>query len=214
MPETVTLDFIRKHKSRWPLIACGAIAVSFGLWWLAWQQQVDTTIHIPIQWGRFAAEQLPTAPARSDATYSTGATRTRSSSDVVAVAARLSGTSFFNTLLVSTGVAAEIRDKADEEFTLFIPTDGSISQLPLGTIRGLSRLEQQRLARHHVIVGRAVDVESQTSGSMQSLAGETLNFSYGENKLPMIGNAIVVGEYFASNGVVYLVENVLFPPLR
>lgn len=212
---SVSFDTVRRRAFGWPLAAGGAIVLSFFLWWLAGQRTVDTTIATPIEWGRYAAVPAAEAPEIAPATiYRTGETRARAASDVVGVASRVDDADFFYSLLVSSGVAAELRAGGESGYTLFIPTDGSISQLPPGAIRSLSRAEQRRLVAHHVVPGTIVDVEALAAGSMQTLAGEALNFSYGEDRLPMVGNAIVVGEYRAANGVVYVVENVLFPPVQ
>lgn len=67
--------------------------------------------------------------------------------------------------------------------------------------------------QYHVISGRAVDVDAQISGGIAALSGDALNFS-NINNIPMVGSAIVIAEYKASNGIVYLVSGALVPPKR
>jgi uncharacterized surface protein with fasciclin (FAS1) repeats len=93
-----------------------------------------------------------------------------------------------------------------------VPTDGAVSQLPAGTISGLSAAAKKRLVEYHIVTGRAVDVDAENSGSIQALSGDALNFSLGTNNTPMVNSSITVTEYKASNGVVYLIDNVLIPP--
>jgi uncharacterized surface protein with fasciclin (FAS1) repeats len=156
-----------------------------------------------------------TAPMTSTTTNSTTNVQSpqtidRSSDSVVTIAENLSGATDFASWLSSTGVAAMI--KGAGPYTIFVPTDGAISQLPAGTISGLSTAGLKRLVEYHVVSGRAVDVSAENSGSIQALSGDALNFSLGTNNTPMVNSALTITEYKASNGVVYLIDNVLVPP--
>jgi uncharacterized surface protein with fasciclin (FAS1) repeats len=195
-----------------PSLVAAAIVVSFSVLWYAWQIKVDTAIATPVQW-----KSLATVPAgsvkSSSGIYRTGSTRVREQSDVVGVAARLTEASYFNDLLRTTGVASALRGSGDT-FTLFIPTDGSISQLPSGTIRNLSSDELRRYVEYHIITGKAVDISASSAGVMQAQSGDKLNFSYGADKIPKVGNGIIISTYPASNGLVYLIDDPLLPPQK
>lgn len=131
---------------------------------------------------------------------------------VVTIVQRISGTSQFNALFKSTGVIDRLTGKGP--YTIFVPTNSAISQLPPGTISGMTPAQKIRFVQYHVIAGRRVDSEAQAAGTIQALSGDTLNFSYGADKVPLVNSAIFLQKYEASNGVVYLIDNVLLPPLR
>jgi uncharacterized surface protein with fasciclin (FAS1) repeats len=153
------------------------------------------------------------APA-ADQKPATGASpsRSRTQSTVVEVAKSLSGTSQFNTLFKSTGAAASITGPGP--YTIFVPTNGAFSQLPPGTITKMTAAQKLRFMQYHVIAGRMIDSEAQVAGTIQALSGDALNFSFGVDQIPLVNSAIFIEKHQASNGVVYLIDNVLLPPQR
>ena len=136
----------------------------------------------------------------------------RSGSSVLSIAENLQGASTFASWLRSTGVAAEITGKGP--YTILVPTNGSISQLPAGTFTGLSAAERVRFVEYHIIKGKAIDANAMVAGVETAMSGDAINFNYGTNKIPMVGSAIIIAEYKGSNGIVYLVDNVLIPPQK
>ena len=136
----------------------------------------------------------------------------RSTQTVQTIVSSLSGASQFRSLFSSTGVSATV--KSTGTYTIFVPTNGAFAQLSGGTISNLSTAEKKRLVQYHVITDRAVDVDAELAGSMRALSGDELNFSYAENKIPMVNSAIVITEYVGKNGIVYLIDNVLLPPKK
>jgi len=128
------------------------------------------------------------------------------------IAAHIAGATQFGTLLSSTGADAQVMGKGP--YTIFVTTDGAISQLPQGTISTMTAAQKKRLVQYHIIVGRAIASQAVVAGTIQSLSGDALNFSYGSNKIPMVNSAIMVVQYPATNGVVYLIDNVLLPPKK
>ena len=131
---------------------------------------------------------------------------------VVTIAQKLPNTSQFNTLFKSMGLASELTDKGP--YTVLVPTNGAFSQLPPGTLSRMSDEQKLRFIQYHVIKGRAIDPEAQTAGTIQALSGDALNFSFGADQIPLVNSAIFIEKYQASNGVVYLIDNVLLPPQR
>jgi len=186
----------------WIGIVVVVILAALGWWWYSMSS------------GTQMSGQVATSTTTNTGTNtSSGVTMNdRSSSDVVSVAESISGSSEFASWLRSTGVAAQIKGKGP--YTIFVPTDGSVSQLPPGTISNLSAAGLKRLVQYHVISGRAIDTTAQVAGGIQALSGDPLNFSYSATKIPMVDSAIVISEYKASNGVVYLIDNVLIPPQK
>jgi uncharacterized surface protein with fasciclin (FAS1) repeats len=198
---------MNENKGMWIWIVGIIVVVALGIWWLAASQNVD------ISGGFFSQFLGSSAPSSTtNQTTTTSGQQQQVSGDVVAVAEHLSGASTFATWLSSTGVGAQVTGKGP--YTIFVPTDGAISQLPAGTFSNLSAAQKKRFVQYHVVVGREIDASAQTAGTIQALSGDALNFSYGTNKIPMVDNAIIITQYKASNGVVYLVDNVLIPPKK
>ncbi len=136
----------------------------------------------------------------------------RRSSSVVYIAEHIAGASQFATMLSSTGVAAQLTGKGP--YTIFVPTDNAFSRLPSMPLSKFNAAQKKRFIEYHVVVGRAVQIDAQVAGTIQAMSGDILNFNYGVDKIPMVNSAIFISEYAASNGVVYLIDNVLLPPYR
>ena len=137
-----------------------------------------------------------------------------SSQSVVSVAESIPGATTFASWLQSTGVAAKLTGKGP--YTIFVPTDGSVSQLPAGTFTNLSAAGKLRFVEYAVVSGKAIDAgaQNQVAGTIQALSGDSINFSYGNQKIPMVNSSIVITEYKASNGIVYLIDSPLLPPTK
>lgn len=207
------------NRGLWIGIVVVVVLVALGLWWYS-SSISDNTMTTDTT----ATTTTATTTTTNTGTGTTGSTGTsgsaavipvtQSANDVVSIVNGLSGVSQFNSLFHSTGIAATINPKSTTKYTIFVPTNGAISQLPAGTISKLSATELKRLVQYHVISGRAIDTTSQTAGQIQALSGDALNFNYGTNKIPMVNSSIIIAQYNGSNGTVYLVDNVLLPPTK
>lgn len=139
-------------------------------------------------------------------------TKDYSNQSVLSIAQSISGASTFASWLSATGVSSEL--SASGTYTVFIPTDGSINQLPKGTYSSLSAAEKKRFVEYHIIKGKALDADALAAGVETALSGDALNVNYGQNKIPMINSAIIIEAYQGKNGVVYLIDNALIPPQK
>ena len=73
----------------------------------------------------------------------------------------------------------------------------------------------KRLVEYHIVSGKSIDVNVQTSGTTQALSKDTLNFSVREgDKSARINSSVALQAYKASNGIVYLIDQVLIPPVQ
>lgn len=145
---------------------------------------------------------------------SSGGAVSTSNQDVASIVAGLSNASQFKALFTSSGVAATINPKSTSKYTIFVPTDGSMRQLAPGTISNLTAAEKKRLVQYHVISGRELDADALVAGQMTALSGDSLNFNYGANGIPMVNSSIIISEYRGTNGTVYVIDNVLLPPKK
>lgn len=199
---------MQNNRTFWVGAVVIIVVLMLAFWWASSGLPLSTWI------GSIAGNATSTSQTSEDDrdTDARGGTVVREGEDVASIVASLQGVSTFKSLFVSTGVAATINPQSVSDYTIFVPTDGAISQMPRGTITNLSADAKKRLVQHHVISGRAIDVEAMTAGQIQALSGEMLNFSFAENGIPMVGSAIIVAQYQGSNGTVYVIDNVLLPP--
>lgn len=136
----------------------------------------------------------------------------RVATDVSSISEGLPDATRFSALLTSTGVAAMLKDKGP--YTIFVPTDRALRQLPPGTLEHMSAAQLKRLVEYHVVATRAVDVNAVDSGTLQALSGDMLNFSLQPgDQSARVNSSVVLQGYSTKNGVVYLINSVLLPPV-
>lgn len=201
------------NKTFWVAAVILVVLGALGFWWASSGLPLST-------WTGFGSRATTTVATTTTQGGNTGGSNSggpvvsTTNQDVASIVAGLSGASTFKSLFSSTGVAAAIKPSTTMKYTIFVPTDGSISQLTPGTITNLSAAEKKRLVQYHVISGRAVDTDSQVAGQMQALSGDMLNFNFGANGIPMVNSALIVSQYNGTNGTVYVIDNVLLPPKK
>ena len=192
----------------WIGVVALVVIGGLGLWWL-----YSNTIPTPTSTTATSTTATSSAksPVATTPTIENPQTKNRSSESVVSIAENIAGASTFASLLSSTGVAAQL--KGPGPYTVFVPTNGAFSQLTPGTISKLTAAGKKRLVQYHIVAGRAVNVSAELAGTIQALSRDALNFSFGTDNIPMVNSAILVIKYQANNGVVYLIDNVLVPPI-
>jgi len=185
----------------WIIGVIVVIVVIGGIWWYV------STNPNPAGTATTTNETATTTAA----TTTPVAVETRSSSTVAAVAASLADAGNFNSLLVSTGVAASLTGKGP--YTLFIPTNEAYASLTSGTLANMTAAQKKRLAQYAVVSGKALDIDAVSSGTYTALSKDPLNFqvnlTYQE---AFVNSGYAIREYKASNGIVYLISAVLVPP--
>ena len=189
------------NKSVWIGIVVVIIIALLGWWWYSASQANNADM----------TGTVSTTTATSTTPVVNVTVVDKSSTDVASIAESISGSATFGSWLVSTGVGAQITGKGP--YTIFVPTDGSISQLPAGTFSNLTAAQKMRFVQYHVVSGRAVNVTAEKAGVITALSKDPLNFSM-TNNIPMVNSAIVVAEYKGSNGIVYVIDNALIPPQK
>jgi uncharacterized surface protein with fasciclin (FAS1) repeats len=133
------------------------------------------------------------------------------SSSVAAVVAGIADASNFNSLFVSTGVAASLSGKGP--YTVFVPTNEAYASLTAGTLSNMTSAQKKRLAQYAVVSGKALDIDAVSSGTYTALSKDPLNFQVNlVYKEAFVNSGYAIREYKASNGIVYLISAVLVPP--
>jgi len=135
---------------------------------------------------------------------------TAKDNSVIGVLASIPEASDFDAYLHSTGLANQLRSGS---YTIFVPTNSAIANLPAGTISGLSASAQTRLVEYHIVSGKLLDNDAIMSGTYQAMSRDTLNFNVNiQTGASYVNSGKILKQYRAQNGIIYLVSSVLFPP--
>lgn len=132
----------------------------------------------------------------------------------IATVAQRSGE--FETLLAAAE-AAGLKEALSVEgpFTLFAPTDAAFEQLPEGTVDELLQPENlpdlQRVLQHHIVAGSLTAEEVLEAGTLETLAGTTLEVSMEDDQPRINGADIATVDLMAGNGVIHVIDTVLMP---
>lgn len=129
---------------------------------------------------------------------------------VVGVLEGIPEASDFARYIEATGLASQLRSGS---YTIFVPTNAAIANLPKGTISGLSASAQKQLVEYHIVVGKMLDNDAIMSGTYQAMSRDTLNFNVNiQTGVSYVNSGKVIKQYKTSNGIIYLISSVLFPP--
>lgn len=185
----------------WLLGAAAVIAIILGVWW--WQ--MGSSVSQPVPYGT-ATTTNPLASGTVSTTKPVVA-KVRTGT-IVSVLSTLPSTSRFSAILSSSGVAASLGGKGP--YTLFVPINESFTRFPTG----MTSAELKRLVQYHIISGKNIDVNIEQSGSMQALSRDMLNFSVRPgDQSARVNSSVTLEEFTASNGTIYLIDQILLPPL-
>lgn len=132
---------------------------------------------------------------------------------IVAVAQTAGG---FDTLLAAAtagGLAEALATNGP--FTVFAPTDAAFAELPQAAVNNLLQPENREtlasLLQHHVVAGRIDAAGVIEAGELESLAGTPLTVEVEGDEVRIGGVRIVQTDIGADNGIIHVVEQVMFP---
>ncbi len=121
-----------------------------------------------------------------------------------------------HTTLVAAVKAAELVDALSNAgpFTVFAPTNAAFDALPAGTVEGLLKPEKkadlQSVLQYHVFVG-VLKADNLRDGQMIGMVdGGNAKITVKDGKV-MVNDANVVASVPASNGIVHVIDKVIFP---
>ncbi|HET6990638.1 MAG TPA: fasciclin domain-containing protein [Bacteroidia bacterium] len=122
-----------------------------------------------------------------------------------------------HTTLVTAIKAAELVDVLSNAgpFTVFAPTNDAFNKLPAGTVDGLLKPEKKEdladILQYHVFVG-VLKLDNLKDGQVFNMVnGGNVTIGVKDGKYTVNG-ANIVATVPASNGVIYVVDQVLLPP--
>lgn len=132
---------------------------------------------------------------------------------IVAVAQTAGG---FDTLLAAAtagGLAEALATNGP--FTVFAPTDAAFAELPQAAVNNLLQPENREtlasLLQHHVVAGRVDAAGVIEAGELESLAGTPMTVEVEDDEVRIGGVRIVQTDIGADNGIIHVVEQVMFP---
>lgn len=123
-----------------------------------------------------------------------------------------------HTTLVTAVKAAELVDALSNAgpFTVFAPTNAAFDKLPAGTVEDLLKPEKKEdladILQYHVSVGVFKADALQDGQVIGQVNGGNITISKKEGKIMVNGKATVTASIPASNGIVYVIDEVLLPP--
>ncbi|OFY83751.1 MAG: fasciclin [Bacteroidetes bacterium RIFCSPLOWO2_12_FULL_35_15] len=124
-----------------------------------------------------------------------------------------------HTTLVTAVTAAELVDALSNAgpFTVFAPTNAAFEKLPAGTVEGLLVPEKkeslQEILQYHVSVG-VYKLENLKDGQqIDEVFGGKVTIGVKDGKYTVNG-ANILATVPASNGIVYVIDQVIFAPKK
>jgi uncharacterized surface protein with fasciclin (FAS1) repeats len=125
-----------------------------------------------------------------------------------------------HTTLVSALKQAELVDvlKKSGPFTVFAPTNAAFDKLPKGTLDDLMKPEKKDaladILQYHVSVGIYKEDMLTDGKSLGQVNSQNVTITNKDGKIKVNGTANIVGTVQASNGIIYIIDEVLLPPKK
>jgi len=191
-----------KYMLLWVFASFGFIALIIALWLLnAGRIESVPAYGLPSNTGALESPHTPFVIAEN-----------RQATTVSSIAEDLPDATQFASLLHSTGVDKLIT--SGQPYTVFVPTDRAMHQLPPNMLATMTPAQLQRFVEYSVVVGREVDVNAVDSGTITALSRDALNFSVAPgDQSARVNSSVVLEAYKGKNGIVYLINSALIPPL-
>lgn len=140
-----------------------------------------------------------------------------SQKDIVKVAV---GSPDHTTLVAALKQAEYVDDISNAgPFTVFAPTNAAFDKLPEGTVDGLmkddKKADLQNILEYHVALGVFKENMLQDGQQIGQANGDNITISKSaDGKIKINGKANVIAAIPASNGLVYVIDEVLLPPAK
>ena len=118
------------------------------------------------------------------------------------------------TLLNASGLNGNLSGPGP--FTVFAPTDDAFKKLPDGTVDSLLKNPQgyylNKMLLYHVVKGNVMASDLMRTGSLNTLAGQSIMIDTSNGEIFVNGNANVISrDIVCSNGVIHVIDAVLNP---
>ncbi|MFN8492680.1 MAG: fasciclin domain-containing protein [Caldilineaceae bacterium] len=150
------------------------------------------------------------APPTAVAPLKTPAPTPRPPTDMASTLATSGNLTMLGIALETTGLAAQL--KGAGPFTLFAPTDQAFAQLEQTTLDDPKHFTEILL--HHVVAARVLTESLTTSTTVTTLLGDSLSLHKNGKAFTIEDAQIALPAIHATNGLIYVVDKVLLPPLK
>jgi len=134
--------------------------------------------------------------------------------DIVATAVEAGDFATLTSALTEAGLIDTL--KGEGPFTVFAPTDAAFERLPEGTLEALLEDPTGQLTEiltYHVVPGRVTASDLRDGLAAMSAQGSVLVVTVDDDDTLMVDGArITTTDIEASNGVIHVIDAVLFPP--
>ncbi len=136
--------------------------------------------------------------------------------DLVSTVAQTAELSSLRLAIVASGLTEALSSTGP--FTLLAPSNEAFARLDRQTLASLMAPENQpalaAIIAHHVLPGRLSASDLARFASAPSLSGQRLEIRRGPSGPIIAGGSISVADIQATNGVIHIVDSVLFPTTR
>lgn len=125
-----------------------------------------------------------------------------------------------HTTLVAAIKAAELVEPLQKSgpYTVFAPTNAAFDKLPAGTVEDLLKPENKDaladILEYHVSVGVFNEDMMSDGQKIGQVNSENITINKSDGKIKVNGSANVIGSARASNGIIYIIDEVLLPPKK
>ena len=122
-----------------------------------------------------------------------------------------------HTTLVAAVKAAGLAEtlKGAGPFTVFAPTNEAFNKLPAGTVDKLLKPEMKadltKVLTYHVVPGAFKSSDLKDGQKLKTVQGEELTIGYKDGKWTVNKANITIADVISSNGVTYVIDDVLMP---
>ncbi|MEH1937121.1 MAG: fasciclin domain-containing protein [Nostoc sp.] len=119
----------------------------------------------------------------------------------------------FNTLVTAiTTAGLDTALKGDGPFTVFAPTDEAFSKLPSGAVEELLQdvIKLRKVLEYHVVSGKINAADLVQLQKLTTTEGKDIKVN-AENNVKVNDAYIVTSDVEADNGIIHVIDSVLFP---
>ena len=163
------------------------------------------------------SEEVTTSNATEDRTEvgvgQEGVVDDESNPNVVQLAAKNPDLSTLVTAVKAAGLATSLSNAGP--FTVFAPLNSAFDKLPAGTVDGLLKPEKVEdlsdILGYHTYVGVIKEDQMTDGQSLGMVNGKNIKITMVDGKPVINGKAKIVASVPASNGIVYVIDEVLLP---
>ncbi len=103
-------------------------------------------------------------------------------------------------------------------FTVFAPTNEAFNKLPAGTVDGLMKADKkedlQNILQYHVFMSALTPESFKDGQTLGMVNGDEVTISVKDGKTMLNNSATIIGSVPASNGMIYVIDGVLLPPVK